>query len=76
MVLRKHPTVVYPLPDWVRKGIVTAQEHDILMQALGERKTLCFSGAVGSAKTSLLNACPTGRLPGRFSFATARRGPT
>jgi type IV secretion system protein VirB11 len=55
MTLRKHPSTVYPLSDWVRKGILTVQEREALEGALLARKTIVISGAVGSSKTSLLN---------------------
>ena len=56
MTLRKHPSTVYPLDDWERKGILTVQERQVLETALLGRKTILISGAVGSSKTSLLNA--------------------
>jgi type IV secretion system protein TrbB len=57
MTLRKHPSSVYPLPNWIAKGILTPPQVRLLMGALDARKTVFFSGPVGSAKTSLLNAC-------------------
>jgi len=56
MTLRKHPATVYPLVDFEAKGILTRQERQVLETALVERKTILISGAVGSSKTSLLNA--------------------
>ena len=57
MTLRKHPNTVYPLKDWVDKGILTARQKDLLEELVLTRQTIAFSGAMGSAKTSLLNAC-------------------
>lgn len=56
MVLRKHPSTVYPLASWVTKGILTTQQSAVLQTALRDRQTIVISGAVGSSKTSLLNA--------------------
>jgi Flp pilus assembly CpaF family ATPase len=56
MVLRKHPTRVFPLEDFVQKGILTQRQADLLTQYICDRKTMVISGSTGSAKTSLLNA--------------------
>jgi type IV secretion system protein VirB11 len=57
MVCRKHPTRVFPLDDFEAKGILTSQQRAVLEQALWQRQTVIIAGAVGSAKTSLTNAC-------------------
>jgi type IV secretion system protein VirB11 len=57
MTLRKHPNKVFPLKDWVDKGILTAQQKEALEQLVLTRQTIVFSGAMGSGKTSLQNAC-------------------
>lgn len=70
MVCRKHPRQVFPLEDFEAKGILThrpqatstrqLQPHatirETLEAALAARFTILVSGAVGSAKTSLINA--------------------
>lgn len=56
MVCRKHPSQVFPLEDFLAKEIITARQKALLEAALDARQTVCFSGAFGSAKTSLLNA--------------------
>jgi Flp pilus assembly CpaF family ATPase len=56
MVLRKHPSRVFPLEDFVAKGIVTARQRERLETALHARRTIVISGSTGSAKTSLTNA--------------------
>lgn len=56
MTLRKHPQHVFPLDDFITKGILTVRERGILEEAIATGKTLIISGATGSAKTSLLNA--------------------
>lgn len=57
MTLRKHPNTVYPLADWVAKGILTARQKDLLETLVLTHQSIVFSGAMGSAKTSLQNAC-------------------
>lgn len=57
MTLRKHPNKVYPLADWVTKGILTSEQKDALEALVLTRQTIMFSGLMGSAKTSLQNAC-------------------
>ena len=56
MVLRRHPSQVFPLDDFVAKGILTPRQREILEGAVRDRKTIIVSGAVGSSKTSLTNA--------------------
>lgn len=56
MTIRKHPQQVFPLEDFVAKGILTAQERMLLEEAVTQRQTLIISGSTGSAKTSLMNA--------------------
>jgi type IV secretion system protein TrbB len=56
MTLRKHPHQVFPLDDFVTKGILTPQECGVLVEALQTGKTLLIAGSTGSAKTSLINA--------------------
>jgi type IV secretion system protein VirB11 len=56
MTLRKHPARVYPLADWVTKGILTPAQCASLRTALRDGQTIAISGAIGSSKTSLLNA--------------------
>jgi Flp pilus assembly CpaF family ATPase len=56
MVLRKHPTRVFPLEDFVQKGILSQAQADLLVRYVDDRKTIVISGSTGSAKTSLLNA--------------------
>jgi len=56
LALRKHPAHVFPLEDFVRKGILTQEQRDILATGLAAKQRLVIAGGVGSAKTSLLNA--------------------
>lgn len=54
--LRKHPAHVFPLDDFVAKGILTEPERAVLEQAMAAKQRLIIAGGVGSAKTSLVNA--------------------
>ena len=56
MTLRKHPQSVFPLDDFVAKGILTPQQRTVLDNVVQARQTLVVSGSTGSAKTALLNA--------------------
>ena len=70
MVCRKHNSRIYPLDDFEAKGILQQRSRhrvtrrleargtirETLEHALQERYTIVLSGAVGSSKTSLLNA--------------------
>jgi type IV secretion system protein TrbB len=55
-VIRKHPSHVFPLEDFVQKGILTPAQATLLIRYVCEKKTMVISGSTGSAKTSLLNA--------------------
>jgi type IV secretion system protein TrbB len=54
--LRKHPKQIFTLDDYEAQGILTRQERDILEQAMRTGERILIGGAVGSAKTSLVNA--------------------
>jgi type IV secretion system protein TrbB len=57
MSLRRHPQQIFTLDDYERDGILTRQERTIIEEAVKTRQRMVVGGAVGSAKTSLLNAC-------------------
>jgi type IV secretion system protein TrbB len=57
MALRKHPQQIYTLDDYLAKGILTGQQGAIVRDLVARRQRLIISGATGSAKTSLTNAC-------------------
>jgi type IV secretion system protein VirB11 len=56
LTLRKHPQQVFPLDDFVAKGILTPRQRTVLEAVVQARQTLVVSGSTGSAKTALLNA--------------------
>lgn len=57
MAVRKHPAHVFPLEELVAKGAFTAEQHEVLLKALDHQQRIFFMGAVGSAKTTVLNSC-------------------
>lgn len=54
--IRKRPSVVWTLADYVRDGVMTSFQADYLRQAVRDRHNLLISGGTGSGKTTLANA--------------------
>jgi len=54
--IRKRPTVIFRLDDYVADGVVEASQVAFLRTALSERKNILVSGGTSSGKTTLLNA--------------------
>jgi type IV secretion system protein TrbB len=54
--IRKKPPVVFTLADYVRDGIMTERQADILRDAIDRRVNVMVGGGTGSGKTTLLNA--------------------
>jgi P-type conjugative transfer ATPase TrbB len=57
MALRKHPQQIYTFEDYAAKAILTETQISVLRRLLATRARVLISGATGSAKTSLTNAC-------------------
>ena len=55
-VARKRPDRVYPLAEYVEKGMMTAVQHVAILRAIAERKNILVAGGTGSGKTTLVNA--------------------
>ena len=55
-IIRKPPTKVFTLDDYVRRGIVSAGQADLIRQAVRDRSNILVGGSTGSGKTTLTNA--------------------
>jgi type IV secretion system protein TrbB len=56
IALRKPAQVVYTLTDYERSGIVTARQRDLLQRAVERRENILIAGAMGTGKSTMLNA--------------------
>lgn len=54
--IRKRPAVVWGLDDYVRDGVMTADQAGALRSAVCDRRNILISGGTGSGKTTLANA--------------------
>lgn len=54
--IRKRPTKIYRLADYVADGIATKRQAEALRDAVEARSNLVVAGGAGSGKTTLLNA--------------------
>lgn len=54
--IRKRPSVIFTLDDYVRDGVMTRPQAELLRRAAVERRNLLISGGTGSGKTTLANA--------------------
>lgn len=54
--IRKRPSAVWTLEDYVRDGVMTSAQADALRAAVAERRNILISGGTGSGKTTLANA--------------------
>jgi type IV secretion system protein TrbB len=66
-VIRKKPTKVYSLDDYVTAGIMTAEQAALIRRAVANRENILVGGGTGSGKTTLANAIlkEIGRVAGR-----------
>ena len=55
-VLRKPPTVVYPLASYVERGALSAAWHRVLTAAVRAQETILIVGGTNTGKTTLANA--------------------
>ena len=55
-IIRKPPTKVFTLDDYVRRGIVSPGQADLIRQAVRDRSNILVGGSTGSGKTTLTNA--------------------
>ena len=54
--IRKKALLVFTLDDYVDKGIMTARQRDLIIDAVRERKNILVSGGTGVGKTTAANA--------------------
>ncbi len=54
--IRKRPAVIWTLDDYVRDGVMTEAQGEVLREAVRCRRNLLISGGTGSGKTTLANA--------------------
>jgi P-type conjugative transfer ATPase TrbB len=54
--LRKPPSTVYSLDDYVLEGILSARHREALAEAVRERRNVLVAGGTASGKTTLVNA--------------------
>jgi type IV secretion system protein VirB11 len=66
-VIRKKPTKVFSLEDYVAAQIMTAEQAAYIRQAVANRDNILVGGGSGSGKTTLTNAIlkEIGRVAGR-----------
>ncbi len=67
LAIRKKPTRIFSLGDYVRDGIATPEQAALLRQAIAQRRNIVIAGGTGSGKTTLINA-----LLAEPEFQTAR----
>src|SRR5262249_52697642 len=67
LAIRKRPSMIYTLDDYVRDGIATQAQAARLAQAVREKRNIIVAGGTGSGKTTLVNA-----LLAEEAFRTAR----
>lgn len=54
--IRKRPAVIWALDDYVRDGVMRADQAAVLREAVLQRRNLLIAGGTGSGKTTLANA--------------------
>jgi len=66
-VIRKKPSKVFSLDDYVAAGIMSGEHATFIRQAVANRENILVGGGTGSGKTTLANAIlqEIGRIAGR-----------
>lgn len=54
--IRKHPKKIFTPDDYAEQGILTANQRDIIINAIHAKKNIIAAGGTKSGKTTLLNA--------------------
>ena len=55
-VLRKKATKIFTLDDYVKAGIISERQRDIISKSTINKKNILIVGGTGSGKTTLINA--------------------
>lgn len=56
IILRKPAGVIYTLADYEQQGIIDNRQREVLQRAVVDRENIMVAGAMGSGKTTFLNA--------------------
>lgn len=56
LAIRKRPSIIFTLDDYVRDGIATSGQAALLREAVAGKQNIVVAGGTGSGKTTLLNA--------------------
>ena len=67
LAIRKRPSVIFRLDDYVQRGVATHEQAALMRQAIRDQRNIVVAGGTGSGKTTLLNA-----LLAEPEFAAAR----
>jgi type IV secretion system protein VirB11 len=54
--IRKKAKLIFTLADYVKTGVMTAQQATLIKTAVADRKNILIAGGTGSGKTTLANA--------------------
>lgn len=54
--IRKRPTLIFTLDDYVDQGTLSPDHHGLLLTAVKKHKNIFVIGSTGSGKTTLVNA--------------------
>lgn len=56
LAIRKRPGVIFTLADYVKDGVASPEQAELLANAVRDRRNIIVAGGAGSGKTTLLNA--------------------
>ena len=54
--IRKHPKKIFTLDDYVKQGVMTENQKNVIITAIHNKKNIIAAGGTKSGKTTLLNA--------------------
>ena len=54
--IRKHPKKIFTLEDYVKQGVLSEKQREIIIRAIRDKKNIIAAGGTKSGKTTLLNA--------------------